>query len=598
MSKKKIDLSGFDQEVSKTPKRKLDLSSFDSEQESFGQDLGDFAKSVGQGMTLGGGDEIMGALEAGGDVLTGDADLSDILKKYREHQQANEKEWDAVKERSPILSTAGEIGGGFLLPGGALIKAGKGVGALGKAALAGLTGATAGGLSSKGTIEGDPSELGTDMAIGSALGFGLEGATQIASPLIKSAAGKGKDYLKQLSKEYDLIRQGGVALDRGLEGKGFISKTSTDEIKEGTKNLTGELVSGVESGMDFAGKKFKEAITSDKSPLQLEAQSLQKLQNLKSIYENPTSTLSTLPRAKSVKSFIQRVEDGQATMEELQNLKNMLNEDIPMSGSDLSSVARNAVEGIDTTIQKKMGELYPEINKTYAQSRELGESLISNVPEEFRQTTMGEMNKPIEKLYGKSADIVKTAGSDAGSARDRLDRLEQLKSKLEELKTGKTKAAGPLDEAGMFNQNKANPELLEATGFTDPSEISSKITKQADLEGIMQLIQGNDLSGNRLELLSLAQGKRGVLSGLNVAGQATKRATEMGQKIYKLPADQLGSVAQSLKSNPATAFLGNALEQSINNPAQSSKNAILFSIMQNPDARQQIGDLIPGEVNE
>lgn len=589
-----------------------DVTKLKDEKSSIGQDLGDLAKGVGQGITFGAGDELLGAGQATKDLVTpgsGVNSLEDLLKAYRSHQKENEADYDEAKKRSPYLTMGGELAGG-LLPGGALVKGMQGASRLAKVGMAAGAGGLIGANSSHGTIEDNPEQIAKDAAESAVLGGGIEGAGQALAPVAKKAAGATKDYLKSLSDKYDLVRQMGVAADRGLEGKGFISNPDTNDIKEGTKNLAGELTGNVKKGMDFANDKFKTAISSDTSPVKLDAEPLQALDTLSSIYSKPSGILETLPQTKSISAALENAKAGKSTMQDLQNLKNAL-QDVP-PGGELYGYAQKAINGIDSALQKQMGDLYPEINKTYAQSRELGESLISNTPEEFRQTQMGDMNKPVEKLYGKSADVVQNSGVDAANSRNRLDRLNQLKSKLEELQGNTTGAEGPNmapkgspleggaqgpESQGPFKTTE-NPDLMAATGFGSPQELGSKIQKQSDLEGIMKLMQGNDLSGNRLDLLSLGQGKRAVLGATNLAGQVGNATTVLGHTLYSLPAKPLMGISQSLKSNPATQHLGAALEQSLQNPGDAARNAILFSIMQNPDARKQVEPFLPSAPKE
>jgi len=90
------------------------------------QNAMDTARGVGQGLVMGAGDEIGGALSAGVEALynkfnSTDSDLRDqgfkieepgLADLYRQNQQAIQKENDISQERSPYLYGGGQIAGG------------------------------------------------------------------------------------------------------------------------------------------------------------------------------------------------------------------------------------------------------------------------------------------------------------------------------------------------------------------------------------------------------------------------------------------------------------------------------------------------------
>lgn len=538
---------------------------------TLGSDLGDLAKGLGQGVTLGAGDEMLGALQGSLDYAF-KPEVKSWLDAYRSRQKAAEDEYNKAKERSPILTTGGEIAGGLALPTGAAGLAGKELGTLGKLALSSGIGAGAGVLGSEGSIEKDPAQLAKDALLGGTIGAGAHGLGMAASSALKSLPPiieKGKNNL-------DFLRQFLLSGERGLEGKGFISKPSTKEIETGTKELSGDIVNKVKSGMKYANDEFGQAISSDKAPVELSSDQINSLLSARTVLENPSSLYDKLPKAKALREHIEYALNGDATLEDLQNLKNALNS-LPQGAQTESGAAlKQGIQGIDSAIQDRLGQKYPDINKTYAQSRELGESLTSDVPKEFRDSQFRDLAKPNEKLYGEAEDILKTSGKEAGSARNPLNKLEEFKNQLEGLK-------------------ESNPKLLEATGIQNPDEYMNKITKQSDLENIMHTIHGSDsIHGGRIPLLDIGTGKRAAFTGANLVGQGAGSVAKLGRTLYDVPTSGLKSVADSLKSNPELSHLGTALEEVINNPASNTKNAIIFSIMQNPKAREQMESVIPG----
>lgn len=548
-----------------------------------GRDLGDLAKGVGQGITLGGGDELLGALQGSLDYAF-KPEVKSWLDAYRTRQQAAQKDYEDAKSRSPILTGAGELAGGLALPVGAVGAAGKGIGTLGKLALTAGTGAAAGALSSEGTLDKDPSQILKDAAEGGTIGALAHGAG--------SALGAGAKALspayEKLKGNLDFLRQLELSGQRGLEGKGFITKPNVKEIEAGTKELSGDITNKVKSGMKYANDEFSKAISSDKTPIELSSEELNKLLSARAVLENPSSVYDKLPKSKAIKDHIEYALGGDATLEDLQNLKNAINGLPQGAQTETGAALKQGVEGIDSAIQKRLGEKYPEINKTYAQSRELGEALTSDVPKEFRDSQFRDLTKPNEKLYGEAEDILQKSGKEAGSARTPLNKIDEFKKELESLKGLPEGTEGPATQS-------SNPKLLKATGIGNTDDYLNKIQKQSDLENIMQTVHGSDsMFGGRIPLLDLGTGKRAAFSATNLIGQGAGKVASLGKTLYSVPAEGLKSVANALKQNPEVAHLGTALEEVVNNPGSASRNAVLFSIMQNPKARKQVEGLIPG----
>lgn len=136
-------------------------------------------RPAAQGASLGFSDELRGAVEAAGAVLPGGRSPG---QAYIEGRNAERTALDQARKDAPIVSRVAEFAGGMLTPGGAFLKAGKGAGILGKAAVGGVTGAAAGGLAGAGySAADDPDaiqsadELGGDVATGTIAG-GVGGA--------------------------------------------------------------------------------------------------------------------------------------------------------------------------------------------------------------------------------------------------------------------------------------------------------------------------------------------------------------------------------------------------------------------------------------
>jgi hypothetical protein len=549
----------------------------------------DLAKSVGQGATLGGGDEILGALQASGDVLTGDAKLADWLKKYREHQKDNEAEYDEVKKRSPTLSTVGEIGGGFLLPGGALIKGGKALGAAGRIALATGTGLTTGALSSHGDLdEGHRGELAEDSAIGGILGGTLQATGEAAAPYVKKAAGAVGSKFEKAIENYPMLRQHYAALKEGLEGRGFLGDKNrtrlADEVEEKAKNLTDKFddMRGVASeeygkvmGYGPDGKLLPNAPTID--PSKIGADDLKSLSTADTILD--AAGKRTGYREEAIAATLAKLKNGeQLQAQEVKDLQKYLRDNAGKinQGETMDQVLA-AKKAADKILNSQVPG-YTETNKLFQKVESPIDSFITNTPADQLSVASQPSSRTMgTKQYQTAKKVIETAERPFMGGQGAFEQLNQLKKGLKELES-------------------SNPDMLKRMGIDNVDEFMKGIRNDSDIQAVYKTISGTGSLSQTGDIIGT--GLRLSYGASNAAGLAGNTVAKMGRKLYSLPAEHLSSVSQSLQSNPATAFLGNALEQSVQNPGSASKNAILFSIMQNPEARKQVEGVISGVKEE
>lgn len=138
-------------------------------------------RGAAQGATLGFADELAGAGEAAGDVIKHPSDFSNLIELYKKHRDESRANFEAAKKTNPKTYMAGELGGGaaaMLTPGLGALEGVGGAAALGAAA--GL------GTSNADLTQGDVGTAAQDVAKGAALG-GVGGmAAEAASPAISS----------------------------------------------------------------------------------------------------------------------------------------------------------------------------------------------------------------------------------------------------------------------------------------------------------------------------------------------------------------------------------------------------------------------------
>ena len=93
------------------------------------------------------------------------------------------------------------------------------------------------------------------------------------------------------------------------------------------------------------------------------------------------------------------------------------------------------------------------------------------------------------------------------------------------------------------------------------------------------------------DISGLAQTGRGaILTTSYLAGRAASskpamKIASMGRNLYNAPADTLNGLAAKLEANPVLSMFGKSLREGLENGDSAKKNAALFTIMQNPNAR-------------
>ncbi|MEN6404381.1 MAG: hypothetical protein ABFE07_20160 [Armatimonadia bacterium] len=153
--------------------------------------------NVLQGPTLGFADEIGGALQAGGKLLTGDTNISDNYLEGRDKMRGAS---DAAAERNPILSSVTQFAASLPLMavgGGAPAAGAAPVGMGGNMWTAARTGAAWGAANAAGTSRADsPIDLALDAAKGGATSAAL-GA--VAVPVARGMGSAGTAITSRIS---------------------------------------------------------------------------------------------------------------------------------------------------------------------------------------------------------------------------------------------------------------------------------------------------------------------------------------------------------------------------------------------------------------
>ena len=620
----------------------------------------DFGKGVAAGATMNALDELGGlagaAIESGlGKLGIGpaavDAQLAaqgfkgaeeSFLDKYRGYQQGIEQSLKEGEERSPVLSTLGQISGGVtsgIALGGLLGagKAGQGLKSISdiardsgksKAALELLKRggtnyakaapliAAESALTSEAQLLGEgaqPKKVAADVAGGLAFGLpavlGLQAASDVIAPRASGALKKIDDKLTELVEDKPLLRQMKIAYQKyGKEYK--VNPKSEKAILEGIEGVEGGTPFSklnIKRAEDITGKVLKAdnelgklvgASLDDATAagIRVDAQDI-----MQSMMDDITVLTQEMPDLLKDKNF-------NATMGKI--LKRNY---IKASPREIKA----AMDDISNSIERISASKYPTPELEQAPQflkkvrRELDQRLKDTVPQyadaaerfyQFRRAYMeqpisgqyspdldeimyGDLKKAQKKLVTSYEDLVRRTTADSqdieateGAFSNLLKATKDFeKQELQRLQSGKIQQP-VMPGAEQF--------MKDIKSFSDDASVRRATRKTQESQGGLPIIS-KDVAG-------FAQTGRGAgLTAAYLAGRASqtklvKNTAKMGRAIYNAPVETLQGLSTKLEANPATSMYGKALREGLQNGDAAKKNAAIFTIMQNPNARALI----------
>ena len=520
-----------------------------------------------QGGTAGFAEEIEGAVKAVPEALTSDQKLADLYRKYRDIARG---EYKQAKEAHPYAYGAGEVGGGLatgiLLPGSTLAKA------------AGLGAATGLGTSEAELAGPDKDITGAakDVALGAGLGgisYGIgKGITsvvegkarqQLAGKLAEKASGIEPYSAKNLGTAFKETPEGDIVRKTLEERSRGIGQTA---LEEGTLPFMG--------GPKTMNDKVIEAINSTNSkfePILSEAQSkLSKLSQDDIITKvgNPYNKVN-----ERISGILDKLRYSPKTAEEIQSNISPVLEDIQSAGNDIVKL-----NGIKKDIWDKVREM-------------------SRTGFEQRPASFDPELSTFKQIGGMLSDHIEQLGNTASPGLgDRIGQLNQTFGNLQSLSESTAKLAAKAEKTKLIGAKELGlGGISYALHSPIPAAlgVAGKAAEYATGQPMSRLAQ---IAGAKT--LNLAPGETSLLSPLSetaeqaIRGTAGQEATQpeksldLSSRLYRASNDELKNVSTKLVQSPDLTNLGVALQKAINKEDNSAKNAVLFSIMQNPKARE------------
>lgn len=606
----------------------------------------DFASGVAKGATMGALDELGGVIGAGVETGLGalgigpsavDAELEaqgfqvpkeSFLEKYRGYQQASEQAQAEAAERSPIAETLGQVGGGITsgMALGGLLGVGKAAkGAQSIADIARSSGkskaamellkrggqsylkaapaiAAESALTSKeqligpdANIKGLAADVGGGLAFGGLALLGLEGASQAVAPSVKGKLSKvteriseeladeGNPRLRQMVKAYsEYGKELGVhprSHGQDIAGLKFTQKDSKASSKVLDVLDTADSKLGQEVG-DSIQKATQRGALVDISPdIQAAAQRVDDL----------ASQLPDLGSTRKSAVAFNKILNGmpQLTPVEIKNLiddldaaigtfKSATNKD-PAAVGTLNELLKHR-KAISETFKKAVPE-YAEAAGRFESFRQVLEQIVSgDRPADITNVFYGSLRNQDQKVYDRVLDMVQNVQKTSQSSQpyrtsftNFMDALEGFQAK--ELARGNKQVLPSAESLRKF--------MLEAS---DDSVLRGSVRQTTESRSIVPDVKEAIIG-------------KAPTSGAYLAGRTVKNIEKIAQKpivkgisaitkaVYKAPAQSVSNLASRLEASGQFKAVGKALRESVENGDTAKKNAALFTIMQNPNAR-------------
>lgn len=573
--------------------------------------LEDVASAGAQGLTMGFSDELAGAVRGGAAKIAGnETDLTDLYAKYRDIERERYKQ---AQERSPVLSTVAEIGGaiapslvtggGTLLTGGAKALAQTGLREAlkqgGKKQLAKVAGAKLGELALQGAVQGvgqsetlaeAPKQAyetaKSSVAYGAPLGMVGEFAFKGSNAASKAAGDIGEDsqFFRQLKRSFEKGKEGTV-IGSGRQAATRMAQESVDDVSDVTRRI---LQADSQFGQEI-GNRIKDA-TVKGIKVSVDETLDDAAKSLSSILEQDPNLLGRLETNKLTKELFD-LQNSQLTPEAAYQLRSrVLDLANTIKDPRLENVARRFGQGVKKTLESQVEGLEAASNQFKRFREAIPETIVSDgIPQEFSSKWFGDLKDGETKLYKGVEELIgglNVPGEKQIKARKTFAELIENVKKMDE----------------------QHPGFIKQLGFKNLSELTNSIETKADEAGIRRMILGYEpQAGFKREAAALLTGDagstlRGRAYGLaNLAGRTSKAVTEatpdavantakFTKKVFDLPDNTLREVATRMQQDPRLSRYGANLINALDNKGSIGRNAVLFSMMQNPETRNAMRD--------
>lgn len=544
-------------------------------------------RGAGQGLTFGLSDEAAAGIQAALDVGTSkDKKITDLKKMYEIYKGLQQEREDAAQKANPKVYGGTELAGSLAT---SLVPVGQANTVADAAKLAALYGF---GKSKGSLANGDIGQVTKDTLVGGGLGLGGYGIGKgIGTLASRSGVGQAfKNAGENLQGEgQDVALSALGASSKDIKKERGLSMFSNPEYRKGIGEEALNKI-GFTGGPEVVREKAVQRINDIediKDPLLEKAND--ELQNIRQF---PTSSELENLNKGSLKDQLSELKDSIMGHKESLGLEtDVLQNKFDKISDALASKDNNilALNDVKKSIGKELGS---EAFKKTAQ--ELPEQA------EFLRKSYSLVNKRIEDLADK-------VGPQFGQ---KIKAMNQEESNLLDLgniafNTETKNATGAGHGVGDYLAGGAGAGI--ATAIAGPyasipgwlagigtKKAAEKITGwnagQFGKIGAAKTLNAVGNAGQQIgqALESPSVGASIARTALESQKEREMKPMNLSQDLYKASDDDLKSVADRLSGNEQYANYGKALNDAIQNKSPIKKNAVLFTMLQNPNIRKYI----------
>jgi hypothetical protein len=614
-----IQLSNIDIDHLPSPEE-LGVSSKETEQpstldklKSGGRKLMDLIEAHGRGASEAVGinpEKLSGLTGAALEKVAGSDKDKSFSQLYDEYKKEAEKYRKEGEERSPVLSTVGgltgaytgstallgglgkiapalgELGSGKIV-GDALGIAEKGGGIGTKLARAGAQAAEAaplGALYGEGSSTAD-SASGTakDIAMGAAtatpLGFAGSLLGQGASALGKVINKPSQEIQTPILRKLQLAREisrGGVTTPTGEEVKSIY--TGADQINRSADTLakqSTEKLYGARTGLQDQYGKVLSDLDQQGITLTPKSNDLLAINQAQGISESLPGLFGSAGEVQQTRDLLNKFAQGSLTPSEAKQLQLGLRKATQNSSSKGLGVEQTKLESTLESVTDQLNSLpkpqsggpgYQDINDLYREYSGTMGSIVNKgeIDPKYASKWLSDLKdrSDVKTVMSQLIDYVQKPGASSDEKRLLLNKV-----------------------TNHFNAlDKQNPGFLKSQGV-DFNKINSDIQRMSDIVNVSKIARMESP-----EKMSV----NNIIGTPSIAGATGLGYLEKGtQKIFNLPNEILRNLTPNLPEHVSAA-----LSNAINTGDTAKKNAVLFSIMQNPNLRKLANKTLGIDTNE
>lgn len=531
-----------------------------------------------------------GALKALSGLLGRDVSKDPDVVKYVEARNSERQKNAEARTQNPKSYVGGEVAGGLgtlAIPAGALAKAGKLKALLAPETIAesGLLGGLYGLGGSEAPLEqGDVKGVAKDTGIGTAIGAVLPEAVNAAG----AVANKGVQAAKSIPFAGNVVS----ATEAGLKGKFFgseeakrkaaeqLSDTVETQLLDPTSQLRQTIGGGIGTIQDQAAARGTEVNLAQ--PLQQAQEAAKNVTPGLATEENASITLQN-----QINRYLKGMNPGeeanvgigqaQKIKRDLQNLNEQMT---PEEAGDIKPIVGQAAGGVKEAIQGAVPEL-GEANKSYGHVMDALGSLDIN------PTILNKMRSDptaATDLRANSTQLLANLKNPNLRGVEVQDKFNNFLDNIRQIPDVGPDLAREMDQ--KLSESVKDYSLsrkIGVGGLSEASFLTGSMSWLGNLAGYGASKVGQLVTPEAVKMNSGSfYPKVGSIGELEKEHKDTAR---MSNFMFNQPDNNLIDIGNQVKQIPDLRAIGDSLVNAINNKNEQAKNAAIFTLMQNPQAR-------------